>query len=62
MGAAIATGHVASYDAAIALMTRPFAEITPNPAMKSHYDRRYDLYLDLTAALRGFWSRLQSEN
>nr|WP_302478443.1 FGGY-family carbohydrate kinase [Ruegeria arenilitoris] len=61
MGAAIATGHVANYDAAIALMTRPFAKLAPNPAMKSHYDRRYDIYLDLTAALRGFWSRLQSE-
>jgi hypothetical protein len=32
---------------------------TPDPSMLAHYERRYQLFLDLTDAMGGFWTTQQ---
>lgn len=59
IGAAIASGHVGSYEEGVQKMTRTRAVFQPDPSRKSHYDTRYETYLDLAEAMRGFWVRLQ---
>jgi L-xylulokinase len=59
IGAGIASGLFADYEAGIRAMTRPKAAFTPDRQRKAHYDRRYRLYRDLSEHLRGFWAALQ---
>jgi hypothetical protein len=35
--------------------------ILPDPAMKARYDRRYDLYLRLSEAMRPMWGAFARE-
>lgn len=63
LGAAIAAGCgagvVASYEAGVARMTRAKQSFAPDPALRDHYDRRYQLFIELGADLRKFWSKLR---
>jgi L-xylulokinase len=43
-------------------MTRPGAAFEPDPAMKTHYDRRYKIYRELAETLESFWAGLSSGN
>ncbi|WP_328803146.1 FGGY-family carbohydrate kinase [Oceanomicrobium pacificus] len=61
IGAAVATGHVAGYEDGVARMTRQKTHHQPDPAMRDHYDRRFDAYRATTEAMRGIWARLQSQ-
>ncbi len=60
LGAAIVAGQAAglfdSLDAGVAQMAAAGRTFAPDSNMKAHYDRRYRLFLDLTAALDGFWT------
>src|SRR5690606_26234174 len=47
IGAGVGTGIFADYETGIRAMTRPGAEFKPDPAMKTHYDRRYKIYREL---------------
>lgn len=58
IGVAVAVGLAESYESAVASMTRTKAEFAPDPAMRRHYDQRYDLYCDLNTAMRPLWARL----
>lgn len=58
IGVAVAVGLAVDYETAVARMTRVKAEFSPDPAMRSHYDRRYRLYGDLNAAMRPLWAQL----
>ncbi len=58
IGVAVAVGLQPSYETAVARMTRTKAEFLPNLDMRSHYDRRYQLYSDLNSALRPLWAQL----
>ncbi|MBU4531905.1 MAG: carbohydrate kinase [Hoeflea sp.] len=63
LGAAIAAGCgagvVASYEAGVEKMTRAKKSFTPNRDLRKHYDRRYELFIELGADLRRFWSKLR---
>ena len=63
LGAAIAAGCgagvVGSFEAGVETMTRARTTFQPDPDLRSHYDRRYRLFLDLGADLRRFWSTLR---
>ncbi|MCK6444241.1 FGGY-family carbohydrate kinase [Elstera cyanobacteriorum] len=56
IGAAVGTGLFSSYEAAVTAMTQPVQHYHPTPALRPHYDRRYQQYLALTEALRPFWA------
>ena len=58
IGAAVGTGLFASYEDGTAAMVRPGATFDPDPGMRAHYERRYRLYHELTAALSPFWASL----
>jgi len=60
IGAGIGAGQFGSYEEAVAAMTRPERHYQPDPAMKSHYDTRYALYLRLAEALRPIWGEMAS--
>lgn len=64
LGAAIAAGCgagvVASYEAGVGRMTCAKESFTPDPALRGHYDRRYELFIELGADLRRFWSKLRN--
>lgn len=55
IGAGVGGGLFADYDAGIAAMTRSKASFTPDPALRTHYDSRYERYLQVTNALRPLW-------
>lgn len=59
IGAAVATGHVASYEDGVDRMTRTKATYAPNAAAKPQYDTRFATYLSLTDAMRDFWNSLK---
>jgi L-xylulokinase len=63
LGAAIAAGCgagvVSSYEAGVARMTRAKQSFKPDPSLRNHYDRRYQLFIELGADLRKFWSKLR---
>lgn len=61
IGAAIATSQVSGYEEGLKRMTRTQQSFEPVADMKSHYDRRYETCLELTAAMKEFWSRKQKE-
>ena len=62
LGAALTAGCgvgiFENYEEAVGRMTRPRQIFAPDPAMKSHYDRRYRLFLDLAERMTDFWSTL----
>lgn len=58
IGAGIGAGCFASYEKAVAAMTRTARHYWPDPAMKPHYDTRYALYERLAEALRPIWADL----
>lgn len=64
LGAAIAAGSGADLfddmEAGVAAMTSTKTVFTPNLKMKAHYDRRYELFTQLTEAMSSFWERQQS--
>jgi L-xylulokinase len=55
IAAAVGVGMHPDAEAAVAAMTRPDRTFTPDPAMRGHYDRRYRLWTDLTAAMEPIW-------
>jgi L-xylulokinase len=57
LGAGIGVGVFAGYEDAVSSMTRIRRVFEPNADLRAHYDHRYDVYLALVTALRGFWSR-----
>jgi L-xylulokinase len=56
IGAGIAAEIFASYEEAVSKMTSIRHVFEPNPAMKAHYDQRYETYLKLTKAMRILWA------
>lgn len=56
IGAGVGAGVFATYEDGVAAMTRPKASFTPDPAMSAHYDRRYQRFQALVAALKPFWT------
>ena len=63
LGAAIAAGVGAGefrdIEAGVAKLTATKAVFEPDPEMRAHYDNRYRLYRDLSAAMSGFWQEVQ---
>lgn len=61
LGVAIAAGRGAgvfdSLDAGVEAMTAMKTTYRPDPSMKSHYDRRYKLFGELTASMNDFWTK-----
>ncbi|MEE2944716.1 MAG: FGGY-family carbohydrate kinase [Pseudomonadota bacterium] len=60
IGVANAIGIYKNYEEAVDHMTRPKASYEPDPAMKSHYDARYDRFISLAEAMNGFWHSVQN--
>jgi L-xylulokinase len=59
MAAAVGTGRYADLDqAAAAMVTRP-AVVHPDPALKDHYRRRFDLWQSVGASLAPHWAALR---
>jgi L-xylulokinase len=58
IGAGVGAGLFPDYETGIKAMTRPGAVFQPDPAMKSHYDRRYRIYRELAETLDVFWAGL----
>lgn len=56
IGAGIGSGLFASYEQAVSSMTSVRRIHLPNPSMKAHYDSRYQTFLKLVEAMKGFWS------
>lgn len=61
LGAGVGVGIFSDYEEGIAAMTRAKHEFSPNPDMKPHYDTRYQVFLTLTEAMRGFWTALNNK-
>ena len=59
IGAGVATGIFADYDAGVAAMTRIRTRFEPARAMRAHYDTRYQTNLSLVETMRGFWKAQQ---
>ena len=55
IGAGVATGIFADYEAGVAAMTRVRRVLEPVAAMRAHYEHRYQTYLSLTDTMRAFW-------
>lgn len=62
IGAGVGTGLFASYEDAVSAMTDIRRTYQPDTAMKAFYDRRYQTYLNLTEAMKAFWSTWASSN
>jgi L-xylulokinase len=62
LGAAIAAGIgiglFADIEAGAAAMTRPRAQLNPDPGRQAVSDRRFAVWLRLTAAMESYWSEL----
>lgn len=61
IGAGVAVGLFADYEAGISAMTRPRAVYEPDAGMTGHYDRRYRAYQGLADAMQPFWAELAKE-
>ena len=59
IGAGVAAGLFADYEAGVAAMTRVGRVFEPVAAMREHYDHRYRTYLSLVDAMRPFWTAQQ---
>ncbi|MEP1209841.1 MAG: FGGY-family carbohydrate kinase [Rhizobiaceae bacterium] len=64
LGAAIAAGCGSglfdTLDAGVAAMTSARQTFDPDPSMQAHYQRRYEIFTQLTASMNGFWSAQQN--
>jgi L-xylulokinase len=58
IGAGVGTALFGSYEEGIAAMVRPGVAYDPDRRMRGHYERRYRIYNELTAALGPFWAGL----
>ena len=58
--AARGVGLFDSLDAGVAGMTSARKVFNPDPSMLEHYERRYQLFLNLTDAMGSFWTQQQS--
>lgn len=58
IAAAVGTGLCASEEAAVAVMTRPRADLSPNPQRQALHDRRFAVWQRLTATMEPFWAEL----
>jgi len=58
IAAAVGIGLCASEEAAVAAMTRPRAELAPNPQRRDLNDRRFAVWQRLTVAMEPFWADL----
>jgi L-xylulokinase len=58
VAAAVGIGRHPTEEAAVAAMTRPRAELSPDPSRRSLHDRRFAVWQRLTAALEPFWADL----
>lgn len=60
LGAAIAAGQGAgvfeSLDEGVSKMTREKARFSPNPDLLTHYDERYEMFVQLKTAMDDFWT------
>jgi L-xylulokinase len=61
IGAAIGISEVDNYEAALKRMTRARKVFEPNPKLREHYDRRYEIYRALGDTMESFWHRQQNE-
>ena len=59
IGAGVAVGLFADYEAGVTAMTRGGRVFEPVAAMREHYDHRYRTYLSLIEAMRPFWAAQQ---
>jgi L-xylulokinase len=61
LGAAITAGLGAgvfkNFDAGVLSMTSAKTTFIPNPSMKLHYDRRYELFCELAQAMASYWAK-----
>jgi len=62
IAAAVGAGLYADEVSAVRAMTRARQKYTPNPDMRDHYTRRYDLFLELVQAMDPVWRKLQAGN
>ena len=60
IAAAVGAGLYPDVAAAVGAMTRPAQTFTPDPDMRSHYDRRYRIWSEFTQAVDPLWRRLAS--
>lgn len=58
IAAAVGVGLCANEEAAVARMTRPRADLLPDPQRKALYDRRFAVWQRMTAAMEPFWADL----
>ncbi len=58
IGAAVGVGLQVSLEAAVAAMTRPGADLVPDPARQALHDRRFAVWSRLTATMEPFWADL----
>jgi L-xylulokinase len=58
IAAAVGIGLHANEEAAVAAMTTQRAVLFPNPDRRSLHDRRFAVWLRLTAAMEPFWADL----
>lgn len=56
IGAGVASGLFADYEAGVAAMTRVRQLFEPFAEMRGHYDYRYRTYLSLVETMRSFWA------
>ena len=59
IGAGVAAGLFSGLEDGVDRMTRIVREYRPDPTMSAHFERRYRLFLDLAARMKGFWEELQ---
>ena len=59
IGAGVAVGLFADYEAGVTAMTSVGRVFEPVAAMREHYDHRYRTYLSLIEAMRPFWTAQQ---
>lgn len=58
IGAALALGLHADYEAAVAAMTQARARFAPDAGMRAHYDKRYETWTRITRAMEPVWREM----
>ena len=58
IAAAVGTGRCLTDEDAVAAMTRPRAQLFPDPRLRALHDRRFAVWSRLTAAMEPFWTDL----
>lgn len=56
IAAAVGAGVFGRLEDGVAAMTRARNVFLPNHSLKAHYDRRYQIYLNLIEAMKPFWN------